>query len=290
MLNGQDSRTRILIVEEQMILREGMKLLVSQEPDFMVCGEVESVRDALGAVERLRPDVFIIAMKEARNLELIKDVRCAYPQVRILVLAMRYELFLAERVLRAGAMGLIAKEDGTVIEGIRKILSGQIYVSEKLASMIIRTFAGAQPGTLLMGSLTDRELEVFELIGQGLSRREIAQRLHLSVKTIGSHREHIKEKLKLATSAALLKHAIEWTQMPLTHAGEASGWATDGEASQGDDPFGRMAASGRMAPVARRSRRCRRAPVAAGRGGPGVGNALMVESARARGKSRLPKP
>lgn len=253
----EDKRKRILIVEEQVIMRQGIKLLVNQESDLAVCGEVGSPSEAMKAIEQLHPDIVIIAMKETSVLDLIKEVRAAYPQLLMLVLSMRYELFLAERVLRAGARGLIAKEDGTVVEGIRKILAGHIYVSEKMASMIIQAFAGAAPSAVLLHNLTDRELEVFELIGHGLTRREIAKRLHLSVKTIGSHREHIKEKLNLDTSTDLLKHAIEWTQMPRGegHGGGEQAQGGDGAAEQGDGPLSLNAlltsASLNAVPVAR---------------------------------------
>ena len=214
---GKDE-TKILIVDDHPIVRQGIKLLVTQEPDMTVCGEADSAADALEAIERSSPDVAIVdlALKESSGLELIKDIRIRYPKLLVLVLSMRDESFYAERVLRAGASGYITKEEGTerVIEGIRKILEGEVYLSEKLASKMIRKYVDGRPGSggTLVQNLTDRELEVFEMIGNGLTTREVAGKLHLSVKTVESHREHIKEKLKLDNATELLKPAIQWVQ------------------------------------------------------------------------------
>lgn len=190
---------------------------------MVVCGEAETVAEALAAIARNKPDVAVVdlTLREGLGLELIKDMRVRYPKVLAMVYSMRDESFYAERVLRAGARGYITKEEGgrTVIEGIRKILTGQIFLSEKMASKMIGQFVGGKVQSPVdsIHNLTDRELEVFELLGQGLPTREIAERLHLSPKTVDSHREHIKEKLKIDNATDLLKHAIEWASF---HKGE----------------------------------------------------------------------
>lgn len=211
-------KVKIVLVDDHPVVRQGVAMLVTQEPDMVVCGEARSAAEALEAIERSQPDVAIVdlALKASSGLELIKDIRIRYPKLLVLVLSMRDESFYAERALRAGARGYIAKEEGTekIIEGIRKILAGEVYLSEKLASKMISKYVAGRGGATepAVGQLTDRELEVFELIGDGLTTREIAGKLHLSPKTIESHREHIKEKLQLDSAAELLKHAIHWVQ------------------------------------------------------------------------------
>jgi DNA-binding NarL/FixJ family response regulator len=183
-----------------------------------VCGEAESVSEALDMLAREKPDVAIVDLhlKNSSGLELIKDLQVRQPDMPILVLSMRDEGFYAERVLRAGARGYVTKEEGPrkVLEGVRRVLAGDIYLSDRMASKVMSKIVGGldKPGDSPMDSLTDRELEVFELIGQGLPTREVAERLHISPKTVDSHREHIKDKLQLDNSTDLLKHAIEWTQ------------------------------------------------------------------------------
>jgi DNA-binding NarL/FixJ family response regulator len=213
-------KTRILLVDDHPIVRQGISLLIAQQPDMVVCGESDSVAGALRLIDQTHPDVIIVdlTLKESMGLDLIKDVRSRYPGVLVLVYSMRDESFYAERVLRAGGRGYITKEEGgkAVIEGIRKILQGQIFLSERMASKMIGLLVGSddRAATPSVKSLTDRELEIFELIGQGMPTRTIASQLHLSPKTVESYREHIKHKLKLDNAAQLLKHAIEWVQNP----------------------------------------------------------------------------
>ncbi|HUS90294.1 MAG TPA: response regulator transcription factor [Phycisphaerae bacterium] len=213
-----DKRTRILLVDDHPIVRQGISLLVDQEPDMMVCAEADSAPAALRALEKARPDVAVVdlTLKESLGLELVKDIRARFPEVLVLVYSMRDESFYAERVLRAGARGYVTKEEGgrTVLEGVRRIMQGQVFLSEKMASKMLGRIVGT--GRQELGDpiqkLSDRELEVFEMIGQGLPTREIAERLHLSPKTVDSHREHIKEKLQIDSATELLKHAIEWVR------------------------------------------------------------------------------
>jgi DNA-binding NarL/FixJ family response regulator len=215
---NSDKKIRVVVVDDHPIVRQGIKALLADEPDIRVCGEAASAHEALEVIGRTRPHVAVVdlALKESSGLDLIKDLQVRHPDVLALVLSMRDESFYAQRVLAAGAKGYIAKEEGTekVIEGIRRILAGEIYVSEKLASRMIRKLVGhgPEPGESPVQKLTDRELQVFELIGAGLPTREIARRLSISAKTVESHREHIKDKLKLGSSTELLKHAIQWGQ------------------------------------------------------------------------------
>lgn len=212
--------SKVLIVDDHPLVRQGIAMLVSQEPGLEVSGEAASAHEALRAMEQCPPDIAVVdlTLRDSSGLELIKDVRIRFPKVRMLVLSMRDEGFYAERVLRAGASGYVTKEEDRrkIIEGIRKVLAGQIHVSEKMATKLMSRIAGrsAEPGRSTVDGLTDRELEVFELIGSGLATREIAARLHISPKTVDSHREHIKQKLQLDTAADLARHAIQWVQCP----------------------------------------------------------------------------
>lgn len=215
----EKSEIRILLVDDHPIVRQGMKMILLQEPDMMVCGEAESASDALKIIPEVRPQVAIVdlALKQSSGLELIKDLQIRHPEILVLVLSMRDETLYAERVLHAGARGYVLKQEGgsVVVEGIRKILQGQIFLSEKMASKMLQKMVSpkADPLKPSVENLTDRELAVFELIGAGLPTREIAEKLHLSVKTIDSHREHIKEKLQIDSAAELLKHAVQWVSM-----------------------------------------------------------------------------
>jgi DNA-binding NarL/FixJ family response regulator len=211
---------RVLIIGDHHILRQGVRLLFSQQPDMTVCGETDTAAETMRQIERLRPDLLIVdlSMTGENGLALIKQVLARHPAMLVLALSMREEAFYAESVLRAGAKGYLTRDDTAehLIEAARRLLAGQIYINDRLATRMIRTFVGggAEPGAPLVQKLTDRELEIFELIGQGMSTRVIARRLHVSVKTIGSHREHIKDKLRLDSATDLLKHAIQWVQMP----------------------------------------------------------------------------
>jgi DNA-binding NarL/FixJ family response regulator len=220
----KDRAKKVIIVDDHPIVRQGIELLLAEEDDLTVCGEAESVQQALEVIEETQPDVAIVdlSLKESNGLELIKDIRIRYPNLLVLVLSMRDEGFYAERVLRAGARGYVTKEEGPkrVVEALHKILAGQIHVNDAIASKVMSKIVdGGQSADQdedselsLVSSLTDRELEVFQLLGNGLPTREIAKRLHISAKTVDSHREHIKEKLQLDSATNLLKHAIQWVQ------------------------------------------------------------------------------
>jgi len=214
----QGPRKRVLIVDDHPLIRQGIKTLLVQSDDLEVCGEAESAAGALEAMAKVEPDAAIVdlTLKESSGLELIKDIRIRHPDVVVLVLSMRDEGFYAERVLRAGAKGYVTKEEGPrkVIEGIRKVLAGQIYISEKMASKVMSKIVAGASGTggSPIDTLTDRELVVLELIGRGLPTREVAAKLHISPKTVDSHREHLKDKLELDSATELLKYAVQWLQ------------------------------------------------------------------------------
>jgi DNA-binding NarL/FixJ family response regulator len=213
---GKD-KTKVLIVDDHPIIRQGLSELINHEPDLTVCGHAEDAPEALGKIKESEPDMVIvdISLKETSGMDLTKDIKAQYPNLPVLALSMHDEALYAERMLRAGARGYIMKAEATenVVTAIRKILSGQIYVSDKMAAKMVRKLVGGSPdvGASVIERLSDRELEVFRMIGQGFGTRQIAERLHLSIKTIETYREHIKEKLNLADASELLQYAIQWT-------------------------------------------------------------------------------
>ncbi len=210
--------SRILIVDDHDIVRNGMAQLVAQEKDLEVCGQAGSVREALTRVEELSPDLVIIdiSLKDGSGLELIKSLRAVYAELRLLVLSMHDASLYAERALRAGAHGYVMKEEPseTIIKAIRVVLKGEIYLSEHTASKLLGSLfsRGASPAGGVQ-SLTDRELEIFELLGAGRSTKEMADCLGISTKTIEAHRCNIKRKLDLSTNTELVRHAVWWNEM-----------------------------------------------------------------------------
>ena len=211
-----ESKTKIVIVDDHPIVRQGLAELINHEDDLVVCGQAEEAPEAMGVIKAIKPDMVIvdILLKETSGMELIKDIKARYPNLAVLALSMHDESLYAERALRAGAKGYIMKAEATekVIGAIRKILSGDIYLSEPMAAKLIHKLVGGRTevGASAIDRLSDRELEVFRLIGQGYGTRQIAEKLHLSVKTIESYRAHIKEKLNLSDAAELLQYAIQW--------------------------------------------------------------------------------
>ncbi len=214
----EGQKQRILIVDDHPIVREGLTTIINEQTDLVVCGEAEDAQTALEAVGTLRPDLMIVdvSLKGINGIELVKLIQRRYEKIPILVLSMHDESLYVERVLRAGARGYIMKQEGTekVVTAIHKILGGDIYVSEAMRKKLLRTFQESQPETSgpSFDRLSDRELEVFRLIGQGYGTRQIADTLHVSVKTVNTYRQHIKEKLKFETGSELLRHAILWVQ------------------------------------------------------------------------------
>lgn len=213
-----DSLTKVLIVDDHPILREGISQLINQEKDLTVCGSMEDAYQGLEAIEKLKPSVVIvdISLKGMNGLELIKNIKTRYAALPILVLSMHDESLYAERVLRAGARGYIMKQEAIekVLTAIRKVLDGEIYVSDKIAARMVEkcVHGGSEKGISPIDLLSDRELEVFQWIGKGYGTRQISKELHLSVKTVETYREHIKQKMKLENAMELVRHAVQWVE------------------------------------------------------------------------------
>jgi DNA-binding NarL/FixJ family response regulator len=205
----------IMLVDDHPVMRNGLAQLINQEPDLKVCGQFEDSAPAFAAIATLKPDLVIVdlSLKDGSGLDLVKNIKAAHPRVLILVLSMHDETLYAERVLHAGASGYIMKQAATeqVLGAIRKVLGGGIHLSEGMSSRFVHRMATGKSvtGGSVMERLSDRELEVFRLIGEGRGTRQIAQQLHLSVKTVESHRAHLKEKLNLKTATELVLLAIQ---------------------------------------------------------------------------------
>ncbi len=212
MMNGVG---RVLIVDDHPIVRQGLTQLIAQASDLEVCGEAADAATAVLAIDELHPDVAVVdlMLKESSGIELIKDIKSRCPDVRILVISMHDEAVYAERALRAGAHGYIMKEQAThkVLTALRRVLAGDVYVSDEMVGRILRRMVGGNQSDGIE-RLSDRELEVFQWIGRGLSVGEIADRLKVSPKTIESYRGHIKEKLSLATANDVLRIAVSWLE------------------------------------------------------------------------------
>ena len=215
---GADTgKKKVFVVDDHPIVRERVAELINQEPDLVVCGEAEDAVQAVKAIAAAAPDIAIvdITLKDTYGIELIKQLKDLRPKLPILVLSMHDESLYGERALRAGAKGYLTKQEASkkIVDAIRRILRGEIYVSDKLAGSLVRKVAGGndQGGGSPVDVLTDRELEVFQLLGQGLTVREVAERLFVSAKTVEAHREHIKQKLNFKTSSELLRFAIQYT-------------------------------------------------------------------------------
>jgi DNA-binding NarL/FixJ family response regulator len=214
----KDSRTRILLVDDHAVVRFGIAQLINKERDLVVCGEEESASRALDAIAAQRPDMVIadISLKDSSGLELMRNIKAQYPKLPVLVVSAHDESVYAEVAFRAGALGYLMKEEALekIVAAIRRVLTGAIYVSDSLgARMLQQQVRGkADVHESPVKSLSDRELEVFQLIGQWKKTREIAEELHLSIKTIEYYREQIKRKLGLQSAAELTQHATSWVQ------------------------------------------------------------------------------
>jgi len=210
------NKSKIIIVDDHPIVRQGLMGLINHEDDLDVCGQAEDAHQAMETIKALRPDIVIvdISLKKTSGMELIKDIKAAYPNIAVLALSMHDESLYAERALRAGAKGYVMKREAPeeVTRAIRKILSGEIYVSERMATRMARKLVSVGPeiSASRIDCLSNRELEVFHLIGQGYGTRQISERLRVSVKTVETYRAHIKEKLNFANASELLQYAIRW--------------------------------------------------------------------------------
>ena len=209
---------RIMIVDDHPIVRQGVRHILEQEPDLRICAEAESATDALHALQEHKPDLAIvdISLKGTDGLELTKWIRAQNDQIPVLIMSMHDESLYAERVLRAGAYGYVMKAEvaDRIVEAVRKVLKGEIYLSDKVGQSILHEVSGRTTGVdqSPIRELSDRELEVFRLIGQGHGTRDIANMLHLSVKTIETYRSHIKDKLGLANATQLVRYAAQWNE------------------------------------------------------------------------------
>jgi len=209
-------RRQVLLVDDHPIVRQGLRRLIDGEGDLEVCAEAGTMREARQAIREKDPDVVVvdISLKEGDGMELIKDVRAHHPSLPMLVLSMHDEGVYAERLLAAGANGYIMKQAATdqFINALRRVLEGGVYVSEAVGARMIRKLAagGTTPSVDPIDRLSNRELQILQMIGRGLSTRQAAEALNLSVKTVESHRQRIKRKLDLATSSQLVQHAVNW--------------------------------------------------------------------------------
>src|SRR5579871_4347566 len=209
-------KNKVFVVDDHPIIRQGLALMINREPDLTVCGEAQDAHTAIQAVATAKPDIMIvdISLTGPDGLDLLKDVLFRSPELPVLILSMHDEGIYAERALRAGAQGYIMKQEATekVLVALRRILTREIYISERIANRMLQRYIGSRgtgrPSSI--ADLTDRELEVFRLIGEGHSTRRIAEELHISVKTVESYQAHIKEKLSLRSARELVQHAIQW--------------------------------------------------------------------------------
>ncbi len=210
------AKRTVFIVDDHPIIRQGLALLINREPDLTVCGDAEEAGSALRLIEELKPDLVVvdISLSGPDGLDLLKSIRARDANLPVLILSMMDELLYAERGLRAGANGYIMKQQATeqVLVAIRRILGGEIYLSERMANKMLHLFVGGSPTqqSSPVADLTDRELEVFRLIGEGHGTRQIADQLHLSIKTVESYQAHIKDKLLLKNGRELVQRAIQW--------------------------------------------------------------------------------
>ena len=209
-------KKRVMIVDDHPVVRQGLALLIDQQPDLEVCAEADSVADAFAKFAEATPDLVIIdlSLKDGSGIELIKEIKARNEHARMLVSSMHDESLFAERVLRAGAKGYISKQEatGNIVEAARQVLDGRVYLSPRMSDQMLHRLvaSGEDADRSPIDSLSDRELEVFEMIGQGLTTRQIASKLDLSPKTVETYRENIKAKLNLPNGTALTRHAVQW--------------------------------------------------------------------------------
>lgn len=231
MIAKQDKQ-QILLVDDHPIVCEGLIQRINSEPDLAVCGQASDAHGALAAVPKHKPDIVIVDValgNGASGVELIKDIKVRWPKLPTLVLSMHDEALYAERSLRAGAKGYVMKQEQpeVLVRAIQQVLRGHVYLSDKVKNTIVERLGGAQPDlngkmTSAVERLSDRELEIFQLIGDGFATHEIADRLHLSMKTVATHRENIKRKLDLKAAEELTRFAIHWQRYAYQVAGSSS--------------------------------------------------------------------
>jgi len=209
---------RIFLVDDHPILREGLAYLLSCEEDFEVCGQAGSAAEAIRQVPEAAPDLVLmdISLPDKNGLELLKDLQTLCPRLPVLILSMHDELLYAERVVRAGASGYVMKDAGTksMLDAVRKVLAGVVHLSDEASSHILTALSGKRnrSARTRLDRLSDREFEVFELVGKGLSAQQIAKRLFISPRTVDAHRSHIREKLGLENFQTLMRYAVRWVE------------------------------------------------------------------------------
>ena len=210
------ARHQVLIVDDHPIVRQGLRRLIDQERDLAVCGEAETAREATAVIRTLEPDVVVvdISLKQGDGIELVRDARARCPTLPILVLSMHDETIYAERLLAAGANGYIMKQAASdqFLMALRRVLGGGVYVSEAVGNRLIQRVASGHADSPAnpIERLSNRELQILRMIGRGLSSRQAAEELSLSVKTVEAHRQRIKRKLNLATGSQLVQFAVSW--------------------------------------------------------------------------------
>ena len=209
-------KNRVLIIDDHVMVRDGVAEIIEHAEDLSVCGTASTANEGLAALSKLKPDLVLvdITLPGKNGVEFIKDARAQHPELRILVMSMHDESLYADRVLRAGGRGYIRKQEGgdKLIEAMRRVLRGEIAVSEKITGRLLETFSGRKTMDSPLEGLSDRELEVFQLIGRGKTMKQIGDELHLSPKTIEVHRSHIREKLHIGSAAELVAYAARWSQ------------------------------------------------------------------------------
>ena len=212
------AKARILVVDDHPIVREGLVRVIDQTPDLLVCGHAENIAQAVVLVDNSKPDLVIvdISLGGQNGIELIKDIKVRHPALPVLVHSMYDETMYAERCLRAGAKGYVMKQEPPqrLLEGVRRVLKGEVHLSEAMTKQLLCRISSGPEGKGNSPSelLSDREIEVFELLGRGRRTREIAQLLNLSDKTVQTHREHIKEKLNIHDAVSLVRQAVQWVE------------------------------------------------------------------------------
>jgi DNA-binding NarL/FixJ family response regulator len=213
---GDAGKKTVFVVDDHPLLRQGLALLINQQQDLEVSGEAEEAQAAMQAICKKNPDILIvdISLNGPDGLDLLKNIRALYPDLPVLILSMHDEAIYAERALRARANGYIMKQEATekVLVAVRRILNGEVYLSDRMANKMLQQYIGGSPAAIQsrISALSDRELEVFCLIGEGRGTREIAEELHLSIKTVETYQAHIKEKLSLHSGRELIQHAVQW--------------------------------------------------------------------------------
>jgi DNA-binding NarL/FixJ family response regulator len=213
-----EKKTQIFIVDDHPVVRDGLTTIINHERDMNVCGQADDAAGVLKTIAELKPDVVVtdISLKSSDGIELTKSIKARYPGLPVIVFSVHDESIYAERALRAGAHAYMMKETVSedIVKAIRTVLNGEIFVSDKISKKFLHKIAGDKSGTAKtpIETLSDRELEIFRLIGEGLKTSQIANQLYLSTKTIETYRSRIKEKLNLPNAAELLQYSIKWAK------------------------------------------------------------------------------